>query len=259
MKIRHVGSSLGPDECRQHLTTFVINDTLAIDAGSLGLIAPLAAQAAITDVLISHSHLDHLASLPMFLDNLAQLERAAPRIHASAEVCGSLRESLFNGQLWPDLFQLVDAGTPFLQQSILRAEMAVTLDGLTIVPVAVDHTVPTLGFLIEDADSAVVFSSDTGPTERLWQLALEPRFHQKLKAVFLECSFPDNHRRLADASGHLCPALFAAEIAKLDPPESCLIVAVHVKSAMFDQTRSELESLGLPNLYVSAADRTWFV
>ena len=46
---------------------------------------------------------------------------------------------------------------------------------LWVTPVLVEHTVPTTGFVIHDGETGFVFSGDTGPTKRIWQIAREMR------------------------------------------------------------------------------------
>jgi ribonuclease BN (tRNA processing enzyme) len=235
----------------------LINDCLAIDAGCLGLIAPVSEQQAIKHVLLSHSHIDHIASLPLFLENVFQSNHSCPEIFASQDVWQSLLSDMFNERVWPDLSLLNDSDHHFYEQRTLKSESPLDLNGLIITPIAVDHTVPTLGFLIEDQHSAIVISSDTGPTQRIWEVAGASKFRDKLKAVFLECSFPNDYDWLARESKHLCTEMFVAEIAKLPDGPPFLTVAVHVKAAMQDRTRRELESCNVPNLIVGGRDQTW--
>lgn len=257
MKVRLVGSSIGPSEARQNLTTILINDQIAIDAGSLGLLAPVAVQQAVLHVLVSHSHIDHLATLPLFLDNVFEPDRACPVVYGNREVWQALHSDVFNERLWPDLARIAPGDSQFCQEVELHAEVPIAINGLTITPVPVDHTVPTLGFLIEDASTAVVVASDTCPTERLWELARRKPFRAKLRAVFLECSFPNRLAWLAEKSKHLCAQQFAAEIGKLGHDGSFRTVAVHLKTPLFDEVRSELLSLGLPNFEIGGRDQTW--
>ena len=83
----------------------------------------------------------------------------------------------------------------------------------TNTPVAVDHVVPTMGFLVEDSTAAVLlFAGDTGPTETIWNVAnLTPR----LRGVFLEGAFPNSKQWLADLAKHLTPQTFQTELEKL--------------------------------------------
>ena len=145
------------------LTTYLINDTIAIDAGSLGFLGDLRVQQRVRHILLSHTHLDHIASLPIFLENVAG---AAPvTIHATEPVIECLQKDMFNGRLWPDFIALSRKGTPFLKLHPIHPGRAFELDGLKITPVAVNHVVPTCGFILEDA-AAVVIAGDTGPTRR---------------------------------------------------------------------------------------------
>lgn len=259
MKVRQLGSTDASVEVRQHLTTFIINDTIAIDAGCLGLSAPVSMQGQIKHVLISHSHLDHIATLPLFLDNVFQPNNDCPTIYASRDVWYALKTDVMNERLWPDLSRIGSEEFRFFREQELVSEVPIQVDGLTITPVGVDHTVPTQGFLIEDSRSAIVIASDTCPTQRLWELANRSGFREKLRLVFLECSFPDNYEWLAIKSKHLCSRLFALELAKLSPGAPFETVAVHLKAMMDERIRSELMSLGLPQLTIGSQDQTWVV
>ena len=108
MRIRQLGSSWGGSEARQFLTTFLINDAVAIDAGCLGLLAPVELQYRIRHVLLSHSHLDHVATLPLFLDNSYASGGDEPKIYAGRHVWDCLRRDILNERLWPDLERLAD-------------------------------------------------------------------------------------------------------------------------------------------------------
>ena len=92
---------------------------------------------------------------------------------------------------------------------------SVEVNGVHLTAVALDHVVPVQGFVIRDAASSIVFATDTAPTDALWQLA---NALPKLKAVFLEATFPNELGWLAEVSKHLTPATFAAEVRKLTRP-----------------------------------------
>lgn len=256
MRIQLLGSTVGGEPSRQQLTTWVINDTVAIDAGSLGLWTPPSAQAAVRQVFISHMHLDHIATLPLFLDAVFSLGEPPPEIYAGPEVWDCLDRDMFTDRMWPDL----ERAAPTLQFYLphtLQAETPVQVGSLTITPVAVDHVVPTFGFLIEDEQDAVLISSDTGPTTRLWELARRPDFAKKLRAAFIECSFSNDLEWLAERAKHLCPHRFLGEVRKLSPAADVAIVAVHLKFVRFEQVREELAALKLPNLTAAESGQVW--
>lgn len=252
MKVMLVPSEVSAPTGQQFLTSFLVNDTVAVDAGSIGFFADPQTQARVRHVLISHSHIDHLASLPILLDNTVFLKEEPLSVYGNSAVHDCLRRDLFNDRLWPDFFRLKAGSMPFLQFEALEAGQSVRIEGLQITAVEVNHVVPTLGFIIEDASAAVVFTSDTGPTDEIWQRA---NALPHLRAVFLEATFPSEMGGLADASKHFTTEGFAKEVQKVKP--GTRLFAVHLKARFQAQVRAELQALGLPNLEVAEAGREY--
>lgn len=247
MQITLLPSSLGtaPDTSLAYLTTLLVNDAVAIDAGSLGFHGTPAEQARVRHVFLSHTHIDHIASLPIFLENAYAGGADPVTIHGSAEVLACLQSDLFNGRVWADFIELSRTQAPFLKLAPLKAGRPVEVAGLRLTPVPVHHAVPTFGFVIEDAAAAVVFTSDTGPTQEIWDRA---NALPSLKGVFLEATFPDAQAALAELTRHLTPATFAREVAKLRRPVP--VIATHIKARYRAEVVRELEALGLPQFQI---------
>jgi len=254
MRVTLVPSSiaLNGEEPSQYLISYLINDTLAIDAGSLGLYGSPQRQAMIKHVLISHTHIDHTATLPIFIENAYEARSDCVTIHGSDEVLECLRRDMFNDRTWPDFIALSEGEMRLLRLGRLEPGRPLEVDGLKITPIPVNHVVPTLGFLIEDDHSAVVIASDTGPTDLLWERANEV---PHLDAVFLEAAFPNDMAFLAHLSKHLTPELFGREIGKLSNPVT--VVAVHIKARFRDRIVGELRALGLPRLEIGAFGKAY--
>jgi ribonuclease BN (tRNA processing enzyme) len=233
----------------QYLTSYVINETVAIDAGAIGFYQGPAEQAGIRHVFLSHSHFDHLASLPIFLENIADAGQPPVVLHASLAVQEALRLDIFNGRLWPNFLEMTHDDKPFVTLHTITSGQCVEVEDLRVTPIAVAHVVPTLGFLIEDAAAAIVISSDTGPTEEIW---LRARQTPNLKAVLLEATFPDEMAHLAAVTQHLTPAGFIGEMQKLSLPARFL--AVHLKAACRDQVAAQLLAHRLPNVEIAEFD-----
>lgn len=246
MRIRLLPSAFESPSGHQFLTTFVINDSVAIDAGSLGFSATLAEQRRIQHVFISHSHIDHVASLPLFLENVYTLDDRCPTIHASEATLTTLQQDLFNDRIWPDFIGLSKVCSPFVGLRKLREAETVDVEGVSITPISVDHPVPTFGFLVEESGRAVVIVTDTGPTRAIWDRA---EGLADLKAVFLDASFPDSMAQLADRSQHLTPSMFAEEMMKVEP--SVRFLAVHIKAFYRKLVVQELEALGESRLEIA--------
>src|SRR3990172_165370 len=119
MKVRILPSS--PDATHlQHLVSFVIDDHLAVDAGCIGLCGSAQSQARLTAVLLTHSHLDHVCSLPIFAMNVLDSANRTVVVSAPAAVIESLRQDVFNWRLWPDFTVMATNGHPLLQFSVIE-------------------------------------------------------------------------------------------------------------------------------------------
>jgi ribonuclease BN (tRNA processing enzyme) len=254
VKVTLVPSAVSPGDGARgfYMSSYVIDGVVAIDAGGSGFLGDLSAQFEIQHVFLTHSHMDHIASLPIFLENVFRYGDRCVTVHASAETLESLRRHVFNDQLWPDFIGLSENGVPFVKIAVLEPRRPVEVCGLRLTPIPVDHVVPTLGFLVEAPGVAVAIPSDTGPTEEFWHAAAAA---PNLKAVFLEASFPEAMKDLAVISKHLTPAMFAAEARKLGRPVP--FIAVHIKPRFYDQVVAELVELDAPWLYIGKPGKAY--
>ena len=241
----------GGDTFAQYLTSYLINDAVAVDAGSLGFFQKPAEQCRIKHIFLSHSHIDHLASLPTFVDNTMGAGEPVT-VHGGQTVLDTLRRDIFNGRVWPEFLDMQIAGKPMLKLSLLEPRRPVKVHGLTITPVGVNHVVPTLGFLVQDDSGTIVIASDTGPTQEIWDCAnAAPNF----KAVFLEAAFPDPFASIAEAAKHLTPGLLAREVKKING--AVRIIVVHIKARYRDQVIQEIGSLGLSNVEIGVPGKCY--
>jgi len=251
MDVELVPSSV-PASDSQFLVSFLINGTVAVDAGPLGLLADLDRQRRVRHVFLTHEHIDHLATLPIFLENVFEPGPDCVELLAAPDVLAFVHRDIFNGRIWPDFFALSAGEDRFIRGTPLEPGRTIERAGLAITPLPVAHAVATLGFLVDDGRTAVAFPSDTGPTAAFWRhLATTPR----LAAVFLEVSFPNSLASLAETTGHHCPATFAAEIRKLDRPVRWIVV--HRKPRYAAEIAAELAALGIPGVELVEPGRVY--
>ena len=227
------------------LTGFVIDGRLAVDAGPLGGVGTLDEQAKIADVLLTHAHIDHIAGLPVFLDNVYRLAERCPAVHALPDTLAAVQSDIFNGRLMPDFIDMSRRMEPFVSVHPVAPDRPFAVAGYTVTAIPLKHTVPTVGYLIDDKASAVAILTDTGPIpDVLAKLANWPR----LRAVFLECSFPNALAELAGVTCHLTSGQFVAAARQL--PAGVRAFAVHVKPRYWHEVTAELAACGLPNVTV---------
>ena len=238
----------------QGMTSFLINDSVALDAGGLSIALSIDRQAMVKDVFISHAHLDHTCCLPFLIDNSFAAPGFSLRIYGIHEVVMALSKHLFNGSLWPDFTSIPDDLTPVLKLVTVEPEKVVKVGNLKVRAVPVSHSVPTTGFIVDDGDGSLAFSSDTGPTHHFWDVVNNT---ENLKAVITEASFPNSQEDLAHISGHLTPILLGKELQKLKRDVPVYIYGAKPRFAVL--IKKELTALKLKNLKVLVQGRTYTV
>ncbi len=198
-------------------TSFLLDETLLVDAGTGVGDLTLDELARIDDILISHSHLDHVLSIGLLADSVLRARAAGGRkpitVHALPETLAALRTHIFNGVIWPDFTRLPSADAPVLDLKPFAIGQVLQFAGCRVEVLEAVHTVPAVGFAVE-ADPAAgwwVFTGDTGPNPALW----ERLAGRKVAHLVIETAFSDDERQLARISRHLCPAALRHELAQL--------------------------------------------
>lgn len=242
MEIRVLGAYGGSTpEHRQ--TSFLIDGTVALDAGALTESLSLAEQSRIRAILVTHSHMDHVASLPFLVENVFGRAPGPIEVVAPADVADSLRKHLFNDALWPDFTRIPNQLLPTVTFREIAIGSPTPVDGLRVTAIPVSHVVPTCGYVVENGHAAVVFSGDTGPTEALWHAA---RTARNLKAIFVECSFPDSMQEIADVSKHLTPRTLRQEMKKF--PADVPVMLYHMKPPTVSALKREVAAFADPRV-----------
>lgn len=249
MRIQLLPSSFDPGGCAnaaQRLTCFVVDERVTVDAGSIGIALSDNQRRTVRDVIVTHPHMDHIASLPIFVDDLfGELEQPI-RIYATAEVIGLLKLDVFNDVVYPKFDELKNQHGRVMEYVPFGLQQPFKVAHLTVTAVPVNHIVPTVGLLVSDGKATVAFSSDTAETEEFWELVNRSN---RLDALFIEASFPNSMRKLAEASKHLTPSMLQSELEKLSH-NGMDILAVHLKAAYRDTVVRELSEIGIENLSV---------
>ena len=195
-------------------------------------------------IVLTHSHMDHTTSLPFLIENVFGRAPGAIEIYASAATIYALRKNLFNNEVWPDFSRLPNHLLPSIRFNELKDEVPQVIDGVTFTPIPVHHVVPTHGFLVQqEGSSALLWSSDTGPTQRLWEIG---NATEDLGLVGLEVSFDNSLQHIADISDHLTPRTVAEELAKLE--RSVPVRLHHLKPTCAGRIHEEIAALGHDDL-----------
>ena len=211
MKLRVLGCSGGIGGALRTTTLLLDHDTL-IDAGTGAGDLSINELAQIDHVFVTHSHMDHVSSIPFIVDTVGWMRDRPLTLHATRETLAILKEHLFNWKLWPDFSQIPDAAKPALRYETVALGDAVALDGRRITPLPANHVVPAVGYQLDSGRASLVFTGDTTSTDTLWPVVNRI---VNLKYLIIETALSDRERELARVSKHLCPSLLAEELAQL--------------------------------------------
>lgn len=237
---------------QQHLTCFVVNNLVAIDAGSLAMSTNETQKKQIRDVVLTHAHLDHIAGLPLFIDDLFSTINRPIQIHATQEVIEALEKHIFNWTIYPRFTDLRNINGRVMCYRPFRVLEKIKIQGLTFQTVNVNHKVPTIGMLISDEKRKIALTSDTAKMDEFWELINE---QDRLDALLIECAFPNKLEKLANSSHHLTPKGLGKELAKLK--HSCSIYVVNLKPMYREQIIAELKELKKPDLNIFEVGRVY--
>ena len=230
----------------QRLTCFLVDDCVAVDAGSIAIALTNEQRSKVRDIIVTHPHMDHIASLPIFIDDLYPTLKEPMRVYATEEVIGLLERDVFNWNVYPRFSELTNNYGPVMEYIPVPIGKPFSVAHLTVVAVPVNHIVPTVGLVISDGQKSVAFSSDTAETDVFWKIVNEMK---DLDALLIEASFPDRLAKLAEVSRHFTPASLGKELKKLSH-NGMDIMAVHLKPSYRDEIIAQLKALNIPKLGV---------
>ena len=110
MRLKVLGA-YGASDAEHNLTGYVIDDWLAVDAGTLTSKLSFSQQSRIQAVFITHPHADHIRDLPHLIHNRFSQATGPLTIFASKEVMEILSRDVFNGVVWPDFSGIISPHT----------------------------------------------------------------------------------------------------------------------------------------------------
>jgi cAMP phosphodiesterase len=234
----------GAASSRQHLTCLIIDDSVAIDAGSLAMAATPLQQQQVRDVVLTHAHLDHIAGLPLFLDDHFSTLTSPVTVHATPAVIETLERDVFNWSVYPRFSELSNANGPVLKYKQFLPGDEFEVKHLRFHSIEVNHKVPSTGFVFSDGAATVALSGDTAEMDAFWSLVNQT---DHLSAILLECAFPNELEDLAQISHHFTPDRLRSELSKCSRSD-CPIYIVNLKPVYRDTIVRQLKDLEISNL-----------
>jgi ribonuclease BN (tRNA processing enzyme) len=232
---------LGAHNCESRMTScvsFIIDNTLAIDAGGLTSNLSIPDQEKLEAILLTHQHFDHIRDIPVIALNLSQ-RGASINVYATADVRDVIETHLLNGTVFPK-FQELPESKPTVRFNVVAPFEPRNIDGHKILPVPVNHSVTTVGYEVSDKQGKSVFyTADTGPG----LLACWKRISPHL--LIADVTLPDACEEFARKTGHLTPRLLKEELVVFQESKGYLpqVVAIHMDTGREKEIKKEIESV----------------
>lgn len=240
MRIKVLGC-YGTEFLRFKSSGFLIDRSVMLDAGSICSTLTLDEQREIQEILITHSHLDHIKDIFFLLNNLFEEKRQPITVYSTAEILQLLKQHFINGIICPDFTSIPQGDDHVLGfETIKEGEFYPLSQGLSIRAEKVDHNIAAVGYIIRCDHGHIVYTGDTGPTEHIWKVC---NSLENLLALFIECSFPNEQQELASLSGHLTPQTMAQELKKLQERD-CPVFVFHMKPQYLKTIEADIKALG---------------
>jgi ribonuclease BN (tRNA processing enzyme) len=204
MKLRILGCSGGIGG-NARTTSMLLDEDVLIDAGTGVGDLSLSELKLIDHVFITHSHLDHIACIPLLMDSVGSVRDKPLIIHATEETLEIIREHIFNWKIWPDFTRIPDERSPFMRYRAIKLGEVVALGERLITALPANHVVPAVGFQINSGKASLVFSGDTTVNDALWEVVNRI---DNLRYLIIETAFSNAEKNLAVLSKHLCRDLY---------------------------------------------------
>ena len=236
MKVRILGCSGGIGGKHLRTTSMLIDHDILIDAGTGVADLSLAELAMIDHVFITHSHLDHIAALPLMIDSVADMRDKPVTVYATDATLEIIRNHIFNWAIWPDFSEIRIRDRVVMQYKTIHLEQKIRFGEREIVAIPAVHTVPAVGYHLDSGAGSLVFTGDTTINDVFWPVLNRIT---NLRYLIIETAFSNQEKQLAITSKHLCPSMLGDELAKL--ARDAKIYISHLKPGQIELIMGEIE------------------
>ena len=237
---------LGAHNCESdiaRLSGLLIDDRLALDAGSLTSSLSIPYQLELNAVLLTHQHYDHIRDIPALAMNF-YLNNATLNIYSTSAVLDALN-NLFDANFYRNFMKRPEE-KPTINFTVIEPYRTFQIDGYDVLAVPVNHSVPSVGYQVTSPDGkAVFFTGDTGPgLNKCWEW-VSPQL------IVIECTASNRFTEFGRKEGHSTPELIKEELISFKETKQYLprVVAIHVSPGLEDEIRQEIaevnEELGI--------------
>ncbi len=243
MKVRVLGCSGAiAKDCRT--TSFLLDGDVLIDAGTGVGDLTLEEMRRIDHLFLTHSHLDHIAALPLMVDSVASMRTQPLVIHALAGTIDALKNHIFNNVIWPDFACIPTVEAPFIRYSEIKIGQTLHIMGKDIEVLQAVHTVPAVGYSVSAGGGCWVYSGDTERNPAFWERVNQLR----VSMLVIETAFSNRERELAKRALHLSPEVLAQELDNISRDKKYPVYIMHTKPAETELIMDEIQGFDMTTI-----------
>ena len=100
----------------------LVDGSVAVDAGAITRALTIPEQRRIRHVLVTHTHMDHTATLPFLIENIFGANSEPVTIYCTKRVLAGVRRHLFNNDTWPDFSRIPNQLYPSVRFEVIEPE-----------------------------------------------------------------------------------------------------------------------------------------
>ena len=242
MIVRFLGTH-NAESKNTRLVCFLIDDVLAVDAGSLVSELTFSEQEKIRAILLSHGHYDHIRAVPAFAFNNSE---RTTKVIATQKTLEILSSHLIDGVVYPEF----TSEASFLQKAALKMVQLEpfkprNIEGYKVRAVPVQHNLDGVGFEITSGNRTLFYTGDTGPGLSSVWADISPQL------IITDLTWPNSLSNAAQDAGHLCPGMLKGELIEFRRLNGYLprVAVIHMspqhESQIVKEVREVAGSLGI--------------
>jgi ribonuclease BN (tRNA processing enzyme) len=229
---------LGAHNCESQSTKLVsllIDDLLALDAGGLTSSLTFSEQLKVRAILLTHQHYDHIRDIPLIAMNFF-LNNATIDVYSISSVRDAIASHQLNGNLYSRFLEKPE-GKATINFHVVEPYQEIQIEGYSVLPVPVAHSVPAVGYQIASNDGKKLFyTGDAGPgLDHCWEY-VSPQL------MVIEVTVPNRFEEFGREKEHLAPSLLKEELISFQRVNGYLpqVITVHMNPNLEAEIEAEL-------------------